>query len=780
MENADTYDAPRPPGDAGQGPPTPDGPSREPRHLLDGLFDGHDSSKEAILSFITTGRAPKDGAASLRDLFVALSALPTPGDEKNHGCNDMSSNAANKDDDDNNNNKNSTNTTNNNKNDYNEHNEAIKSASLPSIPVPKPLSPSTTPQAALPPTPKPDEHTAQDLFDGTSAEPDLKKFFISLLASGKIAPEKVKKLFDISTLAASEDFAGLMEYGKLYGGLRGQLPHFTMQAAFAGAVHNMQSPQEPAPAIQDVQGPQSHRQPTPHAQSPFQQPPSFDSQGLEPTTSAFEPAAANNDGSLTPALNGSHQRQGVMNSYVAPDALAHQSGPPLLPTDGSYNSALTGASTPSGQSGHDMSAAATFDRQGGLPSPVVTQASSNKSDGSATPTGNMNLTNGADPSEVICPLNAPDGSVCGKRCQGAKPYRSIQEHIRRAHPGRYLPGLPATEESFHAMVDSEGIVCPINKPDGSECGYRCTGSKPYRSMQDHIREQHADRFVPGLPANEASFRISKYIFACTSGTDSANCFVVVEKSACVVCPLETADGALCNKRCFGEKRYRSIQEHIRRAHPEHYLPGLHANEESFRKMTSGVASAPPPAALTSETNGRVAPTPDEGLRRDSHGQASLAASSSPVSRPEEKAAVAAIGINGSQSFAPQVWHPPPQETVGTVSPALLTMSDIQQAGFAQPLSPYLAYSFQQQQAFQPFAHAYMQQPQSLTGLPLGAACLQDPDPTLTRDLFNPQPQTQALHQDPRAYSTVYEYAQAMVQSQKSPSLMSRCDTDRCG
>ncbi|KAF3768890.1 hypothetical protein M406DRAFT_224305, partial [Cryphonectria parasitica EP155] len=57
--------------------------------------------------------------------------------------------------------------------------------------------------------------------------------------------------------------------------------------------------------------------------------------------------------------------------------------------------------------------------------------------------------------EVICPLHDPDGRPCGKRCSGAKPYRSIQEHIRRAHPDRYIAGLPANEESFQAMVNTE-------------------------------------------------------------------------------------------------------------------------------------------------------------------------------------------------------------------------------------------------------------------------------------------------------------------------------------
>jgi hypothetical protein len=37
---------------------------------------------------------------------------------------------------------------------------------------------------------------------------------------------------------------------------------------------------------------------------------------------------------------------------------------------------------------------------------------------------------------------------------------------------------------------------------------------------------------------------------------------------------------------FQEKRYRSMQEHIRRAHPNHYIPKLPATEESFLLMVT--------------------------------------------------------------------------------------------------------------------------------------------------------------------------------------------------
>ncbi|KAF1970396.1 hypothetical protein BU23DRAFT_211899 [Bimuria novae-zelandiae CBS 107.79] len=63
-------------------------------------------------------------------------------------------------------------------------------------------------------------------------------------------------------------------------------------------------------------------------------------------------------------------------------------------------------------------------------------------------------------------------------------------------------------------------------------------------------------------------------------------FSVSDENNVVVCPLRNHDGSACRKRCTGEKRYRSMQEHIRRAHPEHYISKLPATEESFTLMVS--------------------------------------------------------------------------------------------------------------------------------------------------------------------------------------------------
>ncbi|KAI0143630.1 hypothetical protein GGR57DRAFT_507948 [Xylariaceae sp. FL1272] len=92
-------------------------------------------------------------------------------------------------------------------------------------------------------------------------------------------------------------------------------------------------------------------------------------------------------------------------------------------------------------------------------------------------------------------------------------------------------------------------------------------------------------------------------------TSLTSSFSITDVNNEVVCPLRNQDGSSCRKRCIGEKRYRSMQEHIRRAHPEHYISKLPATEESFMLMintppsdrSQGQSSAgpppPPPVAI---------------------------------------------------------------------------------------------------------------------------------------------------------------------------------------
>jgi hypothetical protein len=65
-------------------------------------------------------------------------------------------------------------------------------------------------------------------------------------------------------------------------------------------------------------------------------------------------------------------------------------------------------------------------------------------------------------------------------------------------------------------------------------------------------------------------------------------------------PLET-DRGLTPDDHPQEKRYRSMQEHIRRAHPEHYISKLPATEESFQLMINTPPSERPPPQTSSPT-----------------------------------------------------------------------------------------------------------------------------------------------------------------------------------
>ncbi|KAI1107885.1 hypothetical protein F4804DRAFT_328912 [Jackrogersella minutella] len=81
-------------------------------------------------------------------------------------------------------------------------------------------------------------------------------------------------------------------------------------------------------------------------------------------------------------------------------------------------------------------------------------------------------------------------------------------------------------------------------------------------------------------------------------------FSITDSNNEVVCPLRNQDGSSCRKRCIGEKRYRSMQEHIRRAHPEHYISKLPATEESFLLMIN----TPPSDRSQSQAHNSAGPS----------------------------------------------------------------------------------------------------------------------------------------------------------------------------
>ncbi|PSR97500.1 hypothetical protein BD289DRAFT_90225 [Coniella lustricola] len=99
--------------------------------------------------------------------------------------------------------------------------------------------------------------------------------------------------------------------------------------------------------------------------------------------------------------------------------------------------------------------------------------------------------------EVVCPLHNQDGSSCRKRCLGEKRYRSMQEHIRRAHPEHYIAKLPATEESFLLMINTPPNERPQNSQIPASNNVSNHPTKPY--APDRIGFYREDYSTPGTP-----------------------------------------------------------------------------------------------------------------------------------------------------------------------------------------------------------------------------------------------------------------------------------------
>ncbi|KAI4110916.1 MAG: hypothetical protein LQ339_000918 [Xanthoria mediterranea] len=118
-------------------------------------------------------------------------------------------------------------------------------------------------------------------------------------------------------------------------------------------------------------------------------------------------------------------------------------------------------------------------------------------------------------------------------------------------------------------------------------------------------------------------------------------FSASELDSEVVCPLKTVEGSNCRKRCLGEKRYRSMQEHIRRAHPEHYIAKLPATEESFQLMITTPPSEKP-APVPPQSFGNTVYGHDRDVQVQDYGTSLAAPRSFSESYPA--AATAAVAL----------------------------------------------------------------------------------------------------------------------------------------
>ncbi|KXH47528.1 hypothetical protein CNYM01_12789 [Colletotrichum nymphaeae SA-01] len=106
--------------------------------------------------------------------------------------------------------------------------------------------------------------------------------------------------------------------------------------------------------------------------------------------------------------------------------------------------------------------------------------------------------------EVVCPLRNQDGSSCRKRCIGEKRYRSMQEHIRRAHPEHYISKLPATEESFMLMINTPPSERPMQQSATSVPQGSSLSIQGYPQKIDHLQGFNHDHHMydnsnPGTP-----------------------------------------------------------------------------------------------------------------------------------------------------------------------------------------------------------------------------------------------------------------------------------------
>ncbi|KAL2815761.1 hypothetical protein BDW59DRAFT_166651 [Aspergillus cavernicola] len=114
-----------------------------------------------------------------------------------------------------------------------------------------------------------------------------------------------------------------------------------------------------------------------------------------------------------------------------------------------------------------------------------------------------------------------------------------------------MPPRASLTSSFSVTDANNEVVCPLKNNDGSNCRKRCLGVSC--AIPSH----------PELPPARALFA----------------------RPLSMAAPLNRNEHRAASREEW-EKRFRSMQEHIRRAHPNHYIPKLPATEESFVLMVT--------------------------------------------------------------------------------------------------------------------------------------------------------------------------------------------------
>lgn len=149
----------------------------------------------------------------------------------------------------------------------------------------------------------------------------------------------------------------------------------------------------------------------------------------------------------------------------------------------------------------------------------------------------------------------------------------------------------------------------------------------------------------------------------------------MSKPETVLCPLPKQGGGVCTKHTFGEKRWRSLQEHIRRAHADYYIAGLNATEESILRICSkaGVTLAPPRKSKEQLSGPqKKKPTASEQLRQ--RAASSKPAGPSTIEAPalQEQAVTALPPDNAQQTFESPYFPQQIQTTMqATLAPSAL-------------------------------------------------------------------------------------------------------------
>lgn len=155
-----------------------------------------------------------------------------------------------------------------------------------------------------------------------------------------------------------------------------------------------------------------------------------------------------------------------------------------------------------------------------------------------------------------------------------------------------MPPRSSLTSSFSISDANNEVVCPLRNQDGSSCRKRCIGVRsafPPPLPPPSSAPGSYPRILPPLSdarrrsINCYRHRRSSFFFLRGGGgvSPTSDDFAFQPKT-------------LTNAGHLQEKRYRSMQEHIRRAHPEHYIAKLPATEESFHLMINTPPSERPP------------------------------------------------------------------------------------------------------------------------------------------------------------------------------------------